>query len=97
MSISRYENDGLAQGGKILGSNSSILAIRQAAQSGALNVVSRVSKDLERLDMIANSAYGDGRLWWVIAAASGIGWWLQIPPGTLLKIPVDLSEVENLL
>jgi len=97
MSIDRYGNDNLVQDGKLLGTSRSILTIRQAVESGAINTVSRTTKSSERLDIIANQIYADGRLWWVIAAASGIGWWLQIPPGTLLKIPVDLQQVESLL
>mgnify|MGYP001296555193 CR=1 FL=1 len=52
-----------------------------------------VVKQGERLDTIAGTAYGSGALWWVIAAASGIGWGLQVPPGTLLRIPTDLSLI----
>ena len=47
----------------------------------------------ERLDTIAGKIYGDSNYWWVIAAASGIGWPLQVPPGTLLRIPEDLGAV----
>ena len=50
--------------------------------------------ETDRLDTLAGSVYGDGRLWWVIAAASGIGWWTQVPSGTLVLIPTDLTEVE---
>ena len=50
-----------------------------------------------RLDILAGTLYGDGRLWWVLAAASNIGWWPQVPAGTLIRVPADLTEVENLL
>ena len=43
------------------------------------------------MDIIAHSEYGDGRLWWVIAAASGIGWGLQVPPGTIIKMPSNVG------
>jgi len=46
----------------------------------------------ERLDTIAGRVYGNARLWWIIAAASGIGWPLQVPPGTQLLIPTDLKQ-----
>lgn len=49
-------------------------------------------KGAERLDTIAGDVYGDGRYWWVIAAASNIGWGLQVPAGTLLTVP-DLAQV----
>ena len=46
----------------------------------------------ERLDVLAGVHYSDSSLAWVIAAASGIGWMPQVPPGTLIKIP-NLDDV----
>ena len=51
----------------------------------------------DRLDAIAGRFYGDGRLWWIVAASSGIGWWLQVPPGTRLLIPTDLNQIESVI
>lgn len=51
----------------------------------------------QRIDQIAAQAYSDGRLWWIIAAASGIGWSLQCPAGTVIRIPSDLNQVYELL
>ena len=65
-------------------------------QRGELAFTTMTLKENQRLDRIAHDAYGDGRLWWIIAAASGIGWWLQAPPGTLIKIPTDLSQIEGM-
>ena len=48
-----------------------------------------------RLDQYAQEAYGDGLDWWIIAAASGIGWWLSIEQGTQLYIPKPFV-IENL-
>jgi len=45
------------------------------------------------LDHIAGKELGDSQLWWVIAAASRIGWWLQVPPGTVLRIPTKMTQV----
>ena len=42
---------------------------------------------------MAANVYGDSSLWWIIAAASNIGWGLQVPPGTVLKIPTDLGQI----
>ena len=50
----------------------------------------------DRLDHIAYKEYGDAMKWWVIAAASGIGWWLQMTDGIVLNIPEDLSDIEKL-
>lgn len=54
-------------------------------------------KENQRLDHIAYQVYGDGTLWWAIAAASGIGWALQCPPGTILRIPTDLNQIYELI
>ena len=61
-----------------------------------IDIEVRISEEGKRLDHYANEYYGDARNWWVIAAASGIGWWLQIPAGTYLVIPTDLSQIETL-
>lgn len=50
-----------------------------------------------RLDHIAAQAYGDSSLWWVIAAASGIGWSLQCPAETVINIPSDLNQVFEIM
>lgn len=42
----------------------------------------------ERLDILANKFYNDASLWWVIAAANGIGkGTIRVPIGTILRIP----------
>lgn len=50
-----------------------------------------------RLDHVASQTYGDHTLWWVIAAASGIGWGLQCPADTVINIPTDLNQIYSLL
>jgi hypothetical protein len=54
-------------------------------------------KENQRLDHIAAQTYNDSTLWWVIAAASGIGWSLQCPAGTMLRIPTDLNQIYQFL
>jgi len=56
-----------------------------------------VAVEGDRLDTLAAQAYGSGIYWWIIAAASGIGWAPQVPPGTLLIIPTTLAEVAELV
>ena len=51
----------------------------------------------QRLDQISGGIYGTSDYWWVIAAASGIGWGLQVPPGTIINVPNSLEEVLSLL
>ena len=46
---------------------------------------------IERLDKLAKIFYEDASLWWIIAAASGIGWAMQCPAGTVIKIPKNLD------
>lgn len=89
-----------------------VTSIRESLYYGtpkAINVVRTLigrkilkTKDLalregERLDHVAFEYYGDTRLWWVIAAASDIGWGLQCPPGTYIRIPLDLGMIADAL
>ena len=55
-----------------------------------------ISESGKRLDHYALEEYNDSSYWWVIAAASGIGWPLQLIPGILLYIPTNLSQIESL-
>ena len=78
----------------------------QSEYGGVWNVIARddeeffdvvVSESGKRLDHYAQEYYEDAGNWWLIAAASGIGWWLQVPEGVVLKIPTDLEEVEDFI
>jgi len=96
MAINRYSSDNqISNLG--LGSSKAFKRIRIALQEDDLALVSRLTQESERLDKIAGEYYGDGRLWWVIAICSNIGWALQVPPGTLLRIPANLGEIEDLV
>jgi hypothetical protein len=97
MALSRYRNDLQIRGGKILQTNESTVRIRQAFLSGQLATQQRILQEGERLDIVAGQVYGDGRLWWIIAAASGIGWFLQVPPGTIMEIPLSLEQISRLV
>jgi hypothetical protein len=47
----------------------------------------------ERLDTLANQFYNDASLWWVIAAANGIGkGTIRVPLGMILRIP-NITDV----
>lgn len=97
MTMRRYSNDLTLDGGSYLATNETIRLVRKAVERGDIPTTERVLKEGERLDGIAGRTYGDGALWWVIAAASDIGWWLQVPPGTLIRIPTDLSYLRSIL
>ena len=96
MYIDRYSSDSLVRGG-LLGTNGAIQRIREAISQGTISTATTVIQESQRLDTIAGQRYGDGRLWWVIAAASGIGWWLQVPPGTRLVIPTDINQIKGVV
>ena len=97
MAIQRYADDVLVRGGRLLGTNNAISTIRNGIANNTIATSVRVTTEAERLDIIAGQQYGDGRLWWVIAAASGIGWWLQVPAGTRVVIPLSIGAIEDLL
>ena len=79
-----------------LATNNISISIYRAADSGLIKTSKYILQEGERLDMLAGKIYGDSNYWWVIAAASGIGWALQVPPGTLLRIPDNLGTVLGL-
>ena len=70
--------------------------IFSAVQNKSIPFKKKITKVGDRLDHIAYEAYGNAKLWWIIAAASGIGWWLQVSDGIVLKIPLDLEDIKNL-
>lgn len=44
--------------------------------------------DGQRIDVIANEYYGDGRLWWVIADANPeVFDWLDLEAGQIIRVP----------
>jgi len=73
----------------------SIPKIRAGIDNGTIRFKQASLKEGERLDVIAAIEYGDGKLAWIIAAASDIGFIPQTPPSTLIRIPVlqDISRV----
>ena len=94
---SRYRRAPKLRGGKSYGTYFVGNTIYRGCQQGAISYTTYVTKESERLDIIAGEHYDDGSLWWIIAAASSIGWGLQVPPGTQLSIPTDLSQIEALV
>lgn len=93
MGLRRYSRNSIIRGGKQFGTAKTTRALFNAVERGQVSFDIHILQEGERLDTIAGERYGDGRMWWIIAAASGIGWAPQCPPGTRLRIPRLLSEV----
>ena len=70
--------------------------IYQAVQNNQISYDIKVSSLGDRLDHIAYSQYKNANYWWVIASASGIGWWLQMPANVVLYIPKNINEIIRL-
>ena len=92
MSIRRYARTTVIGVGRRYGTSKAILLIRNGLASGIIRGETYLTKENERLDIIAGQYYGDGTLWWVIAAGSTVGWGLQVPPNTRLTVP-NLQDV----
>jgi hypothetical protein len=95
--IKRYKNTQKIQAGRALGTPQAAKVLAKAAREGRIRLRTRVLKEDERLDVVAGEEFGDARMWWIIAACSGIGWAIQVPGGTELKIPAVLAEVKALV
>jgi hypothetical protein len=94
MPVSRYANSSRLAFGTQYGTSNAIANLRSAIKNDQLSYTTIVLRGAERLDTLAGEAYGDGRYWWILAAASDIGWSLQVPPGTVINVP-NLSEALN--
>jgi hypothetical protein len=96
MAFSRYSRAPVLAFGTQYGTSTAASVIRAAIANGDLPTREIYLRASERLDVLAGQVYGDSRYWWVLAAASDIGWGLQIPPDTVIKIP-DLAAVGRLI
>ena len=96
MSISRYYFT-RPIGSKTLATTSMTSRIFSAVDSGRIASKLGQISDGQRLDQIAFSEYGDSSLWWIIAAASGIGWPMQLQAGTYIRIPTNLDVIFEII
>ena len=88
MAIRRYGRTRSYGLGFRFGTSYAIPAIREHIANGNIRIVEEFAlQERVRLDILAGERWGDGKLWWVIAICSGVGWAPQCPPGTLIKIP----------
>lgn len=97
MPFSRYNRTPQLNLGAQYGTSRAIESIRQGIASGQIHVTREIIvRGAERLDTIAGTVYGDAKYWWILAAASDIGWGMQVPTGTVLKVPL-LSDIAKLI
>ena len=97
MGLSRYAFSRKIRANRYYGTSRANFKIYKAVKENIIAHEVIFLKQGQRLDHIAYAFYKDSSLWWVIAAASGIGWGLQVPAGTTLKVPTELNEVFNIL
>lgn len=88
MTIRRYARTRVLGLNFRYGTSFAIPAIRDNIANGNIRYKETILRENERLDILAGQEYGDATLGWIIAAASGIGWMLQVPAGTQIRIPV---------
>jgi len=97
MAFSRYRNSPKLALGTQYGTSRSVEIVRRGVQNGTIPIIDVVTlTGNQRLDHLAAIYYKDSRYWWVLAAASEIGWGLQLPAGTVINIP-DLTAVSSVI
>jgi hypothetical protein len=95
MATGRYINSPRINLGVQLGTPEDVLLLRRAVRDGSVPVIRQVIlTGADRLDSLAGTIFGDAKYWWVLAASSGIGWGLQVPPGTVINV-VRLEDALN--
>ena len=97
MDVSRYQKDTIIGAPRRLSTAEAVSRIRRAQAAGLVPTQELILTEGRRLDQLAGQLYGDGRLWWVLAATSNIGWGLQVPAGTRILIPRDIGSVMELV
>lgn len=95
MTIRRYARTRVYGLNYHYGTSQAIPSIRTGIKDGSIRYRETILREGERLDVLAGQEYEDGKLWWIIAAASDIGYGLQCPPGTRILIPniEDISRI----
>lgn len=96
-SISRYAKTTILGGENVqYGTGNAHTQIRSAIKNGSMPFDRVYLTERQRLDHLSALYYGDSQYWWVIAAASNIGWGLQVPPNTEINVP-DFQYIIRLL
>ena len=92
----RYSKDKRIRGGK-LETAKTVNAIRRAKEFGLIPTKDVILTENQRLDHLAHEFLGNSRLWWILAALSDIGWGLQLPAGTIVKVPTDVTSIKAII
>jgi len=96
MAFSRYARTPIIDYGAQYGTSNAVSLIRSAVSSNYIKTDQIILNGVERLDTLAGIIYGDSRYWWILAAASNIGWGMQVPPGTVINVP-SLKDIGTLV
>ena len=100
MALSRYSfsaNLKNSLGENYVSNSRSSTKIFRSVENQVISYSVHVLEEGERLDYLAGIYYGDSSFWWILAAASGIGYALQVPPGTIIRVPNSVGEVFGVL
>lgn len=92
----RYARTPILGMGFSYGTSYAIPIIRDNIAAGNIRCEESVLDEAERFDILAGKIYGNSSLWWIIATASDVGWGLQAPPGTRIRIP-NLADVQKFI
>lgn len=97
MSFNRYTDSPRLNLGTQHGTANAVSLIRYGIKIGAIPIVGKlITTGFDRLDVLAGKSYGDSTLWWLLAAASDIGWGLQVPPNTVINL-VRLTDINKIV
>ena len=96
MAIQRYQRTPILGLGFQYGTSELIVGLRNNIKNGNIRYTEIILQEGQRLDTLAGKYYGDGSLFWILAVSSNIGWSLQVPPGTLIKVP-NIEDLTNFL
>ena len=92
----RYNRDQRIAGGKLQTART-VTRIRRARELGLLPTREVVLRESQRLDHLAQEYLGNSHQWWVLAALSDIGWGLQVPAGTIIRVPVEINSIRSIV
>ena len=94
--MKRYARDQRIAGGKLQTAQTTN-RIRRARELGLIPTRDVVLQESQRLDHLAQRYLGSSHHWWILAALSDIGWGLQLPAGTVIRVPLESGTLSALI